>query len=278
MTSKNKFSAFKNKMNCEDFEGALNILNELIESYPSLTSELEEKRIIIIKNIFYKLINKKEFDEALYKIRYYERKYYKYKKELIEIKSLIYYNLAEKKVIENKNDEAIDYFNDALNLKPDYDDCKIEIISLLIQKKQLFDEALTKINEIENKVSKEKLVALKKLKALALNNKAFKIPENNKEEAISLINQAIEIIQSDDDLKKVIKKNRFTFFTKLYIEKINEEKYKEIPNLFKEALKYNYLSQEMSDYLNINKYISFFFESLYNINKKKIQKYFNKLS
>lgn len=132
-------------------------------------------------------------------------------------------------------------------------------INILIFKKKLYDKALQKIYNLEASVSNEKSQELKSLKASALNNKASDLPQNDLEESLNLINQAIDI----DSEENVFKNHRYNKFSKLFAKKLIDKKFEEIPEIFEKAKNYKYKSREMEEYLDINQHISDFFKLIY---------------
>ena len=270
MTSKSKEELIINKINNEDFEEALTLLNE----YYSTNSDYEKLKIPLIQKIFLKLINNRKFDEALNKIKIYKVQYPQYNKDIIKIESSIYYIMAKKEEEEEKIDDAIKHLEESLRLEPNNENCNLKLIAILVNKKELYSKALKKIIEFEKICSEENLKILKNLKAATLNNIALKLPENEEEKILSLLNQAIE--EEENDL---IKENRFTKFNNFYIKKFNNGKYDEIPALFKKAFKFKFLSNKLKNYLDINKYISDCLESLYgNKNYTIKKKYSNSIN
>ena len=267
MTSKSKEELIINKINNEDFEEALALINE----YYSTNSDYEKLKIPLIQKIFLKLINNRKFDEALNKIKIYKAQYPQYNKDIIKIESSIYYIMAMQEKEEEKIDDAIKHLEESLRLEPNNENCNLKLIAILVNEKELYSKALKKIIEFEKICSKENLKILKNLKAAILNNIALKLPENEEEKILSLLNQAIE--EEENDL---IKENRFTKFNNFYIKKFNNGKYDEIPALFKKAFKFKFLSNKLKNYLYINKYISDCLESLYgNKNYTIKEKYSN---
>ena len=120
-------------------------------------------------------------------------------------------------------------------------------------------------------ILKELSEPILKFKAVILNNKALSLSDDKIEECLNLLNQAIEIDPNNGDFKN----NRFVKFRALYVKKIKNKNFQEIPIIFYEAMKYKYLSKEMEDYLNINKSISNYFDRFYGNEKEiiSIQKY-----
>ena len=260
-----KINLIKTKIDMGEYENALKLLDDIFSTGLSQANMFEKIRIVIINKIFEQLIAKSKYDEAINKIGIYKSKY---NKDFKDIEFSIYFNLAEKEFKEEKIDASLAHFEKSLTLKPNNKGCQFWIITILIVKKSLYEKALIKINELEKNISKEDINSLNELKALALNNLAINKYKNNLEECLNLLNQAIELDQKD-----VYKENRFIKFKIFYVKKIEMNKYNEIPSLFKKTLNYKYLSKKMEDYLNINKYISNYFEGIYLSKDKTITKF-----
>jgi len=255
-----KLNIYKRKIENEDFEGALNI----IESLSSLigANDLEDTKINLAKKFLGKLINDDKFDEAISKIDVYKTKYWKYKEDFIKFESLAYFKLAQKENEEDKIDSALKHLEISSSLDSDNEYIKLLIIQILITKKKLYDQALQRISKVEGNISKENINTLKNLKACALNNKAMNLYENNKEdnieESLNLLNQSIKVKEDES-----VKKNRLQVFSNSFIIKIIDKKYEEIPKLFEMAKGFKYKSKEMEDFLDINQHISDFCDCLY---------------
>ena len=73
-------------------------------------------------------------------------------------------------------------------------------------------------------------------------------------------------------MKKEIEKYIFNAFNKVYIKKLENKKYEDIPKLFNKILKIEFSSDSMKDYLKIHQYLSNIFETLYLIKKITIKK------
>ena len=139
--------------------------------------------------------------------------------------------------------------------------------------KKNYDKVITNADLLLNNIPwffQEYSEQIKKLKAIALNNKALSLSGDKIEECLNLLNQAVGIFPNDIDIKE----NRFTKFKVLFFQKLGNKNYQEIPIIFNKAMKYNDLSTKMKDYLYINKPISNYFNCLYR-NKKKLNQYKN---
>jgi len=135
--------------------------------------------------------------------------------------------------------------------------------------KKNYDKVITNADLLSNNIPwffQEYSEQIKKLKAIALNNKALSLSGDKIEECLNLLNQAVGIFPNDIDIKE----NRFTKFKVLFFQKLGNKNYQEIPIIFNKAMKYNDLSTKMKDYLYINKPISNYFNCLYR-NKKEIE-------
>ena len=139
---------------------------------------------------------------------------------------------------------------------------------------QDYDGAYAALNDLKKFRSEDEINTIK-VKILV--NKAAYISANNIEASLNLLYQALEIKQSD---KKVINETKiylFDAFKKVYIKKIRNKQYEEIPNVFKKASEFKFITEEMKTFLNLHKNISNFFESLYD-KKDNINNKYKKLS
>lgn len=69
-----KVNEINNKCKNKEYEEALTLL-ESISFHSSKIQNYEDNILQIIKQLFQKLMNEKEFDKAIEKIDYYKRKY-----------------------------------------------------------------------------------------------------------------------------------------------------------------------------------------------------------
>ena len=136
---------------------------------------------------------------------------------------------------------------------------KLKKIKGMIENKESCDKVLERIKDFGKNGSEKFLNVLRQLKSITLNKKALNLPENRIEESLILLNQSIELNPKDDDIKE----NRFIKFQNLYVQKINENKYEDIPRIFHIANNsYKYKSNQMKKFLDINNHFSNYFENL----------------
>ena len=137
---------------------------------------------------------------------------------------------------------------------------KLKKIKGMIENKESCDKVLERIKDFGKNGSEKFLNVLRQLKSITLNKKALNLPENRIEESLILLNQSIELNPKDDDIKE----NRFIKFQNLYVQKINENKYEDIPRIFHIANNsYKYKSNQMKKFLDINNHFSNYFENLH---------------
>ena len=151
----------------------------------------------------------------------------------------------------NKDINSLDSLIERENLKK---------IKGMIENKESCDKVLERIEDLEKNGSEKFLNMLRQLKSITLNKKALNLQENRIEESLILLNQSIELNPKDDDIKE----NRFIKFQNLYVQKINENKYEDIPRIFHIANNsYKYKSNQMEKFLDINNHFSNYFENLH---------------
>ena len=216
-----KAETLTTKLSSQQYEDALIIVEELIGLLDCESRKTFEnlRKNIMSKNIE-KIINEKNYDEALTKIQNYQRENIYSTKELNIIESKIYFYKSIQNLEQKNIDDAIRNVEIAIEKNPEEENFKMLNIKLLMEKKS-YDEILIKINEIENNISNENIKTLKKFKSVALNNKAVEILSNNNlEESLVLLNESVELDPEND----TIKSNRFVYFKKLYVELIEKSK------------------------------------------------------
>ena len=192
----NKIDLFKKHIANLDLEAAFSLLNSIYSGNNKNVNELRDMQELVIRKIFNTLIDNKNFNEALNRLKIYRRKYFQCNKIFEEIEFLIYFKMASKEFNEENFNVAKAYLEKAMFIRPNNDSCNALLIPILIHDEK-YDQALNKIKELEKTASNDYLYSLKILKALALNNKAMKIEGNNLEESLNLLYQSNEIKQSD---------------------------------------------------------------------------------
>ena len=91
-----------------------------------------------------------------------------------------------------------------------------------------YDGALSLLNDLKVFKSQKEIDDIK-MKILV--NKASHVSGQNNEEALSLFYQALEIVPDNELVKQYV----FRTFQRIYIKKLREKKYDEIPSLFNKA-------------------------------------------
>ena len=125
-----------------------------------------------------------------------------------------------------------------------------------------------KVALIDNKLKNEDYESALNLLDLA----AKEIKEEKFDSALSLINKAIEIERTEDSELNIL---RLTLFEKIFMQKIFDKKFEEIPKLFEIGNKYKFKTKEMENFLDINKHLSICFEYKYLVKYTKKETYEN---